>query len=171
MNSAIALVFPFTSFLFLLQNVFKKQISIFSRVSISLPALVMFIIDLFVYLIFYFNCNEARVFFRELNCIGVIYPTVDFLVFSIVSLFMMVAAIIGINKKWERRNYFISGTIVIYTGFCARLFVLITSAQAISQASGSFNPVVLEIFSIVVVYGLITSVFYLIISLLGMFTK
>jgi hypothetical protein len=132
-------------------------------------AFVVFIFDLFVAFVFYINCLDASYRFGNENCLGWIYPTLDFQVMIIISFIFLCFALYGTLKNWSRRNYYTFGTIVIYLGVIARLFILAGATEAFSVADSSSNPIVFEIFSVVVIYGLVSAAFYFAIFCLGLF--
>lgn len=171
MSSTLALVFPTASFIYLLQNILRKDANGFIRILFSLFALVLFLIDVFVFLVFYVNCHEATRYFHNLACLGWIYPTSDFVLMSVVSLMLLIAGLFGLARKWDRKKYFILGSVVVYLGLLTRLFVLGGASQAISATPDSSNPVVFEIFANVIVYGLVSTSIYLIIRILSLFKR
>ena len=170
MNSTLALIFPAASLLYLLQTVLRKNIRILIKILLALPALLLFVVDLFTFLVFYVNCYEAGRYFHDLDCVNWIYPTIDFKIMVIISIILLFAGLYGLTKKWNKKKYYLIASLLIYMGLAARLFVLTEAAGAIAMANDSNNPVVFEIFSIVVVYGLVSSVIYLSVFLLGLFS-
>lgn len=132
-------------------------------------AFVIFVFDLFVAFVFYINCLDASYRFGYENCLGWIYPTLDFQVMIVVSFIFLGFALYGSLKNWSRKNYYTFGSIVIYLGVIARLFILAGASEAFSVAESSSNPIVFEIFSVVVIYGLVSAGFYFTIFCLGLF--
>lgn len=169
MNSKLAFLLPVVSIIYLLDTVFKKRFKVYFRMPLATLALSVVIFDAFVSLVFYVNCLDIGYRFGELKCLGWIYPTLDFQIMAVLSLVLLLIAMWGILKKWGRKNYYLLGSIVLYLGVFARLFVLAGAAQAIAIADTSSNPIVFEIFSVVVVYGLVSAVIYIGIFSIGIF--
>ena len=132
-------------------------------------AFVMLIFDLFVSLVFYINCLDATYRYGYENCLGWIYPTLDFQIMIGVSVIMLLIALYGTLKEWSRKSYYTLGSVVIYIGAAARLFVLAGAAEAFAIADSSSNPIVFEIFSVVVIYGMASMAIYFTIFCLGLF--
>lgn len=172
MNSKLALLLPFISVVYLLQTLFRKQLKSYIKFPIAVIALAVLVFDIFVYLMFSVNCLEMGMRYKtEFNCIRWVYPTLDFTIMLILSLLALASAFFGVARGWSRKVYYILGSLVLLLGVAARLFVLLGATEAISLMSGSSNYLIFEIFSIIVVYGLISSIIYLVIFLLSFLTN
>ncbi len=132
-------------------------------------AFVVLVFDLFVAFVFYINCLDASYRYGYESCLGWIYPTLDFQVMIVIYLIILGLALYGSFKNWGRKNYYTFGTIIIYLGVIARLFILAGASEAFTIAGSSSNPIVFEIFSVVIIYGFVSAAFYLTILCLGLF--
>ncbi len=169
MNSKIAFLLPIASIIYLLDTLLKKRFKVYFKMPLATLALSVVVFDAFVSLVFYVNCLDAGYRFGNVNCIGWIYPTLDFQIMAVISLIMLLLAMWGMLKKWGRKNYYFLGSTVLYLGVFARLFLLAGAAQAMAIADTSSNPIVFEIFSVVVVYGLVSASIYFCVFVLGIF--
>jgi hypothetical protein len=169
MVSKLAFLFPCFTLIYLIDTLFKRRFRVYFRMTLATFAFVMLIFDLFVSLVFYVNCVDVTYRYGYGNCLGWIYPTLDFQVMIGVSIIMLVIALYGTFRDWSRKSYYTLGSVVIYFGAAARLFVLAGASQAFAIAGSSSNPIVFEIFSVVVIYGMASTAIYFTIFCLGLF--
>lgn len=171
MSSKLALLLPIISLVYLLQTLFRKQLNSYLKFSVAAISLAVLVFDVFVYLMFSVNCIEMGMrYATDFDCIRWIYPTLDFTVMFVLSLLALAFAFLGVARGWNRKINYTLGSAVLFMGVASRLFVLIEATDAISLTRGSSNYLIFEIFSIIVVYGLISSVIYFFILLLGIIT-
>ncbi|MBN1118878.1 MAG: hypothetical protein JXA77_16835 [Bacteroidales bacterium] len=166
MPSKVAFLLPVISLFYFFQTAFRRQIKIYIRLPLAMVAFVVVLFDLFVSLVFYFNCLDLGNRLGTQNCINSIYPTLDFMLMIFFSMGLLLAATFELRKSWKLKNYAFS-TLVIYIGVLFRLFVLVGAAEAISLTGAASSPIVFEVFSVVVVYGLVSAVIYLMIYSVG----
>ena len=171
MNSKLAILLPVITLVYLFQTMFLKRMKGWLKFPLTLLALALLVFDVFVYLVFLVNCIESGGMGQIQHCIHWIYPTLDFEVMIIASVLLLVVAFWGLLKQWTGRSFYALGSAVLYFGVAFRVWLLIEAAEAINIAGGASGAIVFEIFSIVVVYGLVSSALYFSIFFLGMFTK
>lgn len=170
MNSKLALLLPLISLIYLLQTLFRKQLKSYLRFPIAFFSLGILVFDVFVFLVFTVNCVEMGMRYSEaFKCIRWIFPTLDFTVMVVLSLLALAFTLLGVARGWNRNLNYTLGSVVIFLGVAARLLVLFGAAEAISITDDSSNPLVFEIFSIIIVYGLISAVIYFAIFILSFF--
>ncbi len=170
MGSKLAIVVPLISTIYLFQTLFKKRLKVYLKLPLTLLSFSILIFDVFVFLVFFVNCIDFGNDRSVHNCIDWIYPTLDFKMMIAISLTFLIFAFIGLLRHWNKNFYYLIGSIVLYLGVLFRVLLLAGAAEAISISSGSSNPIVFEIFSIVIVYGLVSAAIYFSIFFLGMFT-
>lgn len=171
MESKMALVLPLISLVYLFQTLLKRKVKVYYKLPLIILSCCLLVFDVFVFLVFFINCLEAGLNYTQNQCIGWVYPTLDFKVMVVVSMVFLGFAFIGLVRNWGIKTYYTFGSIVLYIGVLFRLFLLVSAAEAISFSRGASNPVVFDIFSVVVVYGLISAAIYFSIFFLGLFTK
>jgi hypothetical protein len=171
MSSKLALLLPIISLIYLLQTLFRRQLKTYLKFSFAVISLAVLVFDVFAYLMFSVNCIEMGLRYNtEFDCIRWIYPTLDFTIMVVLSLLALAFAFLGVARGWNRKINYTLGSLVLFVGVISRLFVLIEATDAISLTHGSSNYLIFEIFSIIIVYGLISSVIYFVILLLGIIT-
>lgn len=171
MSSKLALLLPAISLIFLLQTLFRKRMKRYLKFPIFILAAVVVVFDVFVYLVFTVNCIEMGVrYSTAFNCIRWVYPTLDFTLMIVLSLLALAFALLAIARGWNKKINYTLGTVVLFLGVLFRLFVLLEATEAISLTSGSSNFLMFEIFSIIILYGLVSAAIYFSIFFLGLFT-
>lgn len=170
MNAKLALLLPLISLTYFLQTLFRRRLKNSLKFPLALFSLGIVAFDVFVFLVFTVNCMEMRMRYSEtFTCIRWIFPTLDFTVMVVLSLLALAFVLLGIARGWSKNFNYTLGSAVIFLGVAARLLVLFGAAGAISLTNDSSNPLVFEIFSIIIVYGLISAIIYLAIFILGLF--
>lgn len=170
MTSKLALLLPLISLIYLFQTLFRKKLKTYFKLPLTIMSLGILVFDVFVFLVFTVNCFEAGISNQSYNCINWIYPTLDFKLMIIVSLVLLFLAFVGLIRQWRAKVYYTMGSVVLYLGVAVRIFILFGAAEAISISKDSSNAIVFEIFSIVIVYGLVSAAIYFSIFFLGLFT-
>ncbi len=171
MNSKLAFLIPIISLIYFIDTIRNKTINRVLKIILGVFSLSIVLLDLLIAAVFYLNCWDASRLFQNSNCIGWIYPTIDFKLMIVLSMVIFTFSIFGLIKKWHRGIYFLFGSIIIYTGTALMIYILNDAKSAISMATGTNTIIILDIFSIVVVYGLVASMFYFAIFFIGLFTK
>jgi hypothetical protein len=171
MNSNFVFIIPLVSLIYFIDTLRHKRLHLAFKTLLGLFSFGILILNLLISLVFFVYCKEASFTSQNSDCIGWIYPTSDFRILIVLSLVILSFSIYGLVKKWSRSTYFLLGTIIIYACNAAMIFNLAEARYAIQIAIGHNTNIILEIFSIVVVYGLVGSLFYLLIFFLGLFTR
>lgn len=165
----MAFLMPLISLIYLIETLTRKRFKIYLKIPMATFAFVVLIFDVFVSLVFYVNCFDVTYRYGYSQCIGWIYPTIDFKIMLVLSLLILLTALYGTIKSWGKNTYYFLGTGVLYLGMFTRLFILVGASEAMVIAESSSNPIVYEIFSVVIVYGLLSAAIYFTVFCIGIF--
>ncbi|HBH49158.1 MAG TPA: hypothetical protein DDX98_10985 [Bacteroidales bacterium] len=171
MYSKIVFALPIVSLIYLLQTIFFKPIRRLIRVPLAIFALAIFIFDLLVSLYFFSSCFEMVVSYGHKTCLSWIYPTLDFKIMVLVSVLLLTLSVWAMVAGWQRRAFYLIGASVLYLGVFFRILIFLQSMR-VTAITGSVNSaIIFEFFTILVIYGLVSSVIYSCVSLMGFFRR
>lgn len=171
MNSKLAFLIPLVSLLYFIDTIRNKRLNRILKILLGIFSLTIVVVDFLIAAVFYVNCWDAMHQHVNYKCIGWIYPTLDFKILIILLLVIFTFSIFGLIKRWPRQTYFYFGSIIIYAGTTSMIMLLNGAKNAISLGVGTNTSIILDVFSIAIVYGIIASLFYLGVFFLGLFTK
>ena len=169
MLSKIVFVIPLVSFIYILQTFFFKSIRKSIRIPLLIVALVMFAYDLIVTLYFFTSCFEMVVKYGAETCLNWIYPTLDFKIMVVISVFLLTLTLWALTQEWRRWTFYLIGAIVLYMGVMFRTLIFLQSIKIISNTGSVNSAIIFEFFTIMVVYGLVSAFIYFAIFTLGLF--
>ena len=171
MYSKIVFSIPLVSLIFLLQTLFLKPLKKVVRIPLLTFAGVIFLFDLLIALYFYTSCYEMAVKYGYKTCLSWIYPTLDFKVMVVVSVFLLTMSLWALVHGWQRRAFYLIGALVVYLGVVFRVLIFLQSIQIINNSGSMNSAIIFEFFTIIVVYGLVSAFIYSGISFMGFFRR
>lgn len=169
MLSKIVFVIPLVSLIYILQTFFFKSIKRSLRIPLFILAIAMFTYDAVVALYFFTSCFEMVVVYGAESCLSWIYPTLDFKIMVVISVFLLTLTLWALTQEWQRWSFYLIGAIVLYMGVVFRTLVFLQSIKIVSTTGTINSAIIFEFFTIMVVYGLVSAFIYIAVFSLGLF--
>ena len=89
----------------------------------------------------------------------------------VLSVLILTLSVWALVAGWQKHAFYLLGSLVLYLGVVFRALIFLQSMNIIANSGSMNTAIIFEFFTIIVVYGLVSTAMYSGVMLLGFFQR